>query len=168
MNEGQYQIDLIEVGNVLTLYKTRLEELVKRKIEQKDKIASGNLLASISTRVELDGVQYIVYLDSLKYLKFLETGTKPHWPPTEPILQWVRDKKLPTREYTGNKSLPTEKQVAYLVRKKISEKGTLPNYIIAETVEELNEEFMPLLLEALKTDIINSLPVIQLQLRWIN
>lgn len=167
MNEGQYQIDLIEVGNVLTLYKTRLEELVKRKIEQKDKIASGKLLASISTRVELDGVQYIVYLDSLKYLKFLETGTKPHWPPTEPILQWVRDKKLPTREYTGSKSLPTEKQVAYLVRKKISEEGTSPNFILAETVEELNAEFMPLLLEALKTDIINSLPVIQLQLRFM-
>ena len=113
MELNEYEIQLIEVRKVLTEYKTKFEELVKTKIQEKDKIASGNLLASISTKIEVNGSVYTVILNSLDYLKYLETGTKPHWPPTEPILRWVKDKRLPTREYTGDKSLPTEKQLTY-------------------------------------------------------
>lgn len=173
------EIQLIEVRKVLTEYKVRFEELIKRKIMDKDKIASGKLLASINTTVEIDGNVYTVILNSLNYLQYLETGTKPHWPPTEPIIQWVRDKRLPTSEYTGDKSLPTEKQLAYLIGRAMAGKspnqsnlpnpdgGTLPNYIIAETVEELNDIYIPKLEEALRMDIFNAIPLIQVKLRFI-
>jgi len=167
MELDEYQIQLIEVRKVLTEYRMRFEELIKRKIMDKDKIASGNLLASINTTVEIDGNVYTVYLNSLKYLKFLETGTKPHWPPSEPILQWVKDKRLPTRELTGDKSLPTEKQLAYFVRRKISKEGTEKNFIIAETIEELNEIYLPRLEEALAIDIFNAIPIIKVSLRFL-
>ena len=134
MELNEYEIQLIEVRKVLTEYRTRFEELVRTKIQKKDKIASGNLLANISTNIEVNGSVYTVILNSLDYLKYLETGTKPHWPPTEPILKWIKDKRLPTREYTGDKSLPTEKQLTYLVCRKIAKEGTEPNYIISETI----------------------------------
>lgn len=147
-----FQIDLIEVGNVLSLYKVRLEELLKRKLMDKGNVASGNLLASIKTRLKVNGNSYEVWLDCLKYLKFLDEGTKPHWPPSEPILKWVRDKRLPTKELCGG-DLPTEKQLTYLVSRKISKEGTLPNFVHYETLQELNEEFIPKIESALKNDI---------------
>lgn len=167
MELNEYEIQLIEVRKVLTEYKTRFEELVKTKIQKKDKIASGNLLASISTKIEVDGSVYTVILNSLDYLKYLETGTKPHWPPTKPILKWIKDKRLPTREYTGDKSLPTEKQLTYLVCRKIAKEGTEPNYIIAETIEELNEIYLKRLQEALAIDIFNAIPLIKVSLRFL-
>ena len=124
------------------------------------------MLASISTKIEVDGSVYTVILNSLDYLKYLETGTKPHWPPTEPILRWVKDKRLPTRELTGDKSLPTEKQLTYLVCRKIAKDGTEPNYIIAETIEELNEIYLKRLQEALEIDIYNAMPLIKVQLKF--
>ena len=166
MELNEYEIQLIEVRKVLTEYRTKFEELVRTKIQEKDKIASGNLLANISTKIEVDGSVYTVILNSLNYLKYLETGTKPHWPPTKPILKWIKDKRLPTREYTGDKSLPTEKQLTYLVRRKIAKEGTEPNYIIAETIEELNEIYLKRLQEALEIDIYNAMPLIKVQLKF--
>ena len=178
MELNEYEIQLIEVRKVLTEYKTKFEELIRTKIQKKDKIASGNLLASISTKIEVDGSVYTVILNSLNYLKYLETGTKPHWPPTEPILRWVKDKRLPTRELTGDKSLPTEKQLAYLVGRAMAGKspnqaklpnpygGTEPNYIIAETIQELNEIYLKRLQEALEIDIYNAMPLIKVQLKF--
>lgn len=159
-------IQLIEVRKVLTEYKMRFDELIKKKIQDEDMIATGQLLASIHTEVEEDGYIYKVVLNSREYIKYLESGTKPHWPPTEPILKWVRDKKLPTAEYTGDKKLPTEKQLAYLVRRKISIEGTEAKPIIATTVEQLNEQYLPRLVEALKLDVYNAIPTINIQLRF--
>ena len=166
MELNEYEIQLIEVRKVLTEYRIRFEELIRTKIQKKDKIASGNLLANISTKIEVDGSVYTVILNSLDYLKYLETGTKPHWPPTKPILKWIKDKRLPTREYTGDKSLPTEKQLTYLVRRKIAKEGTEPNFIIAETIEELNEIYLKRLQEALEIDIYNAMPLIKVQLKF--
>ena len=157
MELNEYEIQLIEVRKVLTEYKTKFEELIKTKIQEKDKIASGNLLASISTKIEVDGSVYTVILNSLNYLKYLETGTKPHWPPTEPILRWVKDKRLPTRELTGDKSLPTEKQLTYLVCRKISKEGVKGNKFYELTVEEIKKEFTQKIEDAITEDIENQL-----------
>ena len=162
LNE-QYEISLVEVGRVLSDYTKRFEELIKRKIQDEDMVATGNLLASISTEVVLNGVIYKVILNSLDYIRYLESGTKPHYPPQEPIIKWIRAKKFPTKDYCGG-SLPTEKQLAYLIQRKIGLEGTKARPIIATTVKELNEQFMPRLLEALKQDIYNSIPTIILKI----
>lgn len=161
------EIRLDNVRMVLDEYALKFQELIKRKIVEQDKVASGNLLASIHTEVNINGDVYTVYLHSEHYLKFIELGTKPHWPPPQPMIEWVKNKKLPTKESTGNKSLPTEKQLAYLVSRKISEVGTKPVPVIAETQEELNEAYIPRLQAALELDIYNALPIIQIQLRFI-
>ena len=82
------------------------------------------------------------------------------------MLQWVRDKKLPTKESTGNKELPREKSLAYLIGKRISEHGTKPYPIVANTQEELNEIYTGKLEEALLEDIRAWLPIIHISLRF--
>lgn len=159
-------IQLINVKRILDEYALKFQELVKKKITDNDKVASGNLLASIHTSIEVGNEKYTVYLHSREYLKFIELGTKPHWPPVDKLLQWVKDKRLPTKESTGDKSLPTEKQLAYLVGRKINEVGTKPVPLIAETEEQLNSIYIPRLEEALIEDIKLWLPIIHVSLHF--
>lgn len=164
-------LQLINVKRVLDEYALKFQELVKKKIQEKDergwnRVASGNLLASIKTSIEVGNEKYTVYLHSKEYLKFLELGTKPHWPPVDKLLQWVKDKKLPTRESTGDKSLPTENQLTYLVGRKINKVGTKPYKLVASTEEELNAIYIPKLEEALIEDIKMWLPIIHIQLHF--
>lgn len=171
-------IELNNVLRVLDEYQLKFQEFIKRKIILNDKKASGSLLASIHTSIEIDGERYTVYLHSEDYLKYIESGTKAHWPPSKPILQWVKDKKLPTSESTGDKSLPTEKQLTFLIsramaglspnqaRLKNPNGGTQPTPLIAETEEELNEIYLAKLEEALMEDIQNSLSIINIQIRF--
>lgn len=158
------EISLIEVGRVLSEYAKRYEELIKRKIQDEDMIATGKLLASISTEVIVDGVIYKVVLNSLEYIKYLESGTKPHYPPQEPIIKWIRAKKLPTKDYCGG-DLPTEKQLAFLIQRKIGLFGTEARPIMANTANELNEQYIPRIMEALQIDIQRSLPNIILTIK---
>lgn len=164
-------IQLNNVKMILDEYALKFEELVKKQMQEKDskgwnRVASGNLLASIHTEIEVGGEKYTVYLHSLEYLKYLENGTKPHWPPVNAILSWVKNKKLPTKESTGDKSLPTEKQLTYLIGKKINEKGTNAYPIVANTIEQLNEIYTGKLVEALEKDIKEWLPIIHIQLHF--
>lgn len=162
---------LTNVKRILDEYAEKFQELVKRKMMEKDeygynRVASGNLLASIKTEIEIGNEKFTVYLHSKEYLKYLELGTKPHWPPPKPILEWVRNKKLPTRENTSDSSLPTEKQLAFLISRGISKHGTKPYPIIANTMEELNEIYIVKLKEALEQDITEYLPIIHIQLHF--
>lgn len=160
------EIKLDRVKAVLDEYASEFQFLVKKHIKDNDNVATGKLLESISTSVEVNGEKYKVILHSEDYLKYLEDGTRPHWPPSEPILEWVRAKKLPTRESTGDRSLPREKSVAWFVRKKISEEGTEARHNIFSTQQELNAVYMEKLREALIEDIKAWIPVITIQIRY--
>ena len=153
--------------NVLKAYAEDFERVTKKKLIDEDKVASGALVESIKTRVEINGSIYTVYLDSKDYLKWVESGTRPHFPPTAPILKWVREKKaIATREKTGDKSLPTERQVTYLVQRKIGLYGTEPTRVIATTQEELNAVYMEKLQDALLQDVTENLQSIHIQLHF--
>lgn len=162
------EIKLTNVKRILDEYTIQFESYFKKELKAQDKIASGNLLASVHTTIETSpGVKYTVYLNTLEYLKYIENGTKPHMPPSSAILKWVRDKKLPTRELTGDKSLPREKSLAWAVCMKIKKYGTDPVPVIANTIEDLNEIYIERLKLALETDIYNALPTIKIQLRFL-
>lgn len=157
------EIEFNNLTNILTLYKQRLEEILKRKLVENDNVATGNLLASINTKLEINDSVYEVWLNTLDYLKYIENGRKPgKWPPSEPILKWIRSKRLPTEESTGDKSLPTEKQLTYLVQRKIGTEGIQPKPNYAETIEELNEEYLPLIENALREDFIANIILIEI------
>lgn len=164
---GRIDIDLTPLTDVVKEYAVEFERITKRKLVEKDKVASGALVASIKTRVEFNGSIYTVWLDSKNYLKYVEYDTKPHFPPPDAMLKWVREKKqIATREKTGNKTLPTEKQVAFLVGRKISQEGTKGVKVITDTLEELNAIYLKKMEDALYQSVTQSLPYIHIELRF--
>ena len=149
-------IDTPELQRVLKEYAFQFEQLVKEKMIKPNskgwnRVASGQLLASLKTVIKENGNEYSVYLKHLDYLKYIEFDAKPHFPPIQAIVKWVKDKGLPTGD--GKKGhLPTEKQLGFLIARKISKVGTKGTPIVANTAEELNAIYIPRMQEALRWD----------------
>lgn len=66
---------------------------------------------------------YDVTFDLPSYWKYIEHGTRPHWPPYSAIRQWVDIKPVIPRPGKNGK-LPTPDQLTFLIRRKISAVGT--------------------------------------------
>lgn len=65
----------------------------------------------------------------LNYAKYVEEGTKPHWPPLDPLQTWAKYKfKLDWEE---------AKQAAYLIGRAISVKGTKAVKMLENAVNEV-------------------------------
>ena len=75
----------------------------------------------------------------------LEFGSRPHWPPLKPILEWVV-RKWGLDLAGGRRSIPGDSienvpwptyQAAKTVQEKIALKGTKPHYMIRKNLDEL-------------------------------
>lgn len=70
----------------------------------------------------------------------VELGTKPHWPPIEPLVDWVHHKLgVPMAEARG---------VAFLVARKISRKGTEGAHMFEKTFSAQTQNITAMLLAA--------------------
>lgn len=98
--------------------------------------ASGNLLSSLTAKVNFDDTKYEIVIEGADYGKYLEEGTKPHFPPIEAILQWIRIKPILPQPYNGK--LPTEKQLAFLIGRKISKVGTEGTHLFEKIIDQNN------------------------------
>lgn len=137
---------------VLDAYGKTLVEKYRQGLEDGDHIATGNLYRSVSTEVTLDKQSFIVEFKMPEYGEYLEQGTKPHFPPIDAILSWIKAKRIaPKRDDQGR--LPTERQLAYLIARKISEDGT-PRTGIYEKANDLTyREWNKLIDEAIAMDL---------------
>lgn len=147
--------DLIQFPNVervLREYGERVAELYKRNLIESDALASEKLLRSVKYVLKVGGKSYEVQLKLEDYWKYLERGTKPHWPPVSAIRQWVRVKPvLPRPDALGRK--PTEDQLAYLIGRKIAREGTEGTWDLSDAVKAANREFEGKLIEASALDL---------------
>lgn len=97
-----------------------IEEMAKI-LRSNDKIASGDLIKSLDTRVLKTGfgTSYTLKIIAEEYLKYVESGrrkgSKP--PPIKPIREWARHKGL-------------DESLAYPIAKKIGENGIKPLDVI--------------------------------------
>jgi len=71
----------------------------------------------------------------------VELGTRPHWPPIEPIADWVVAKLGVPRAEAGS--------VAFLVARKISRKGTEGAHMFEKNFSEQTGQITNMLLAAL-------------------
>ena len=99
--------------------------------------ASGNLVNSAKVTVDYDGRYFNIYFEIQDYWKYVENGTKPHWPPISAIEEWVKVKKLVPTSVNGR--VPSTKQLAYLIARKISEVGTKGTESLSETLDASDE-----------------------------
>lgn len=141
------QAVLEELGKAIKL---RYQE----NLIQSDRKASYNLIQSVQYNTVINGQELAIDLELADYWKYVEDDTRPHWPPVDKILEWVRIKPvLPTP--LSNGKLPTEKQLAFLISRKISEVGTTGSHDLERTLEEIDQEWDERIIEALDADIMN-------------
>lgn len=96
----------------LQIEKTAVEYLDRKNIN-----VDGTLRDSITSKVSRQVNSILLQVGAnAKYAVYVEEGTRPHWPPHDPIVRWVV-KKL-------NIHGPPAQKVAYAVQYKIAHKGT--------------------------------------------
>ncbi len=114
-------------------------------IDDKDLRASADLRKSIKSKIKQTTLKTVVEVFSgMKYAVYVHEGTKPHFPPIEPIMNWVKKKgigqqfsiktkrafgkqrrKVKTASGYSNSTYSKEiRSVAYAIAKSISKKGT--------------------------------------------
>lgn len=111
-----------------------LLERYKKAIRDEGKTASGNLEKTARYKLEVNG-RYIELIFQLSdYWKYIENGTRPHFPPIDAIEKWITVKRLVPRGINGKK-IPTTHQLAYLICREISINGTKPTKLLQKTID---------------------------------
>lgn len=160
-----YEINYDNLQLVLDEYGKEFTEYLKTLIEKKDKVASKKLLSSIKCQTQPNSNHsvYKVVLFHKDYLKYVENGTRPHWAPIKPLIQWVHDKGIPTGD--GRKgNLPTEKQVAYAVQYKIAKKGTKGTPLVEETQSAVYPKYPAKIAAAFEKDVYDTIREAQIHI----
>ena len=144
---------------VLKDYAIELRNTLQDSYITDDRIATGDLLNSVEYIIEKDDRQIEVSLQLKEWWKYVEEDTKPHFPPPDAMLNYIKAKPiLPKPDRNGK--LPTPNQLAYLIGRKISEVGTTGTHNVRDTVRLINERYEEKIGQAISEDINNELDVI--------
>lgn len=143
------------LASVLNDFGIAIAEAYKQNLTNSERNASHNLYNSIHSQVSVNGLTYDVELVMEDYWKYIEYGTRPHFPPVDKILEWVRVKPvLPTPMSNGK--LPTEKQLAWMIARKIEREGTEGKPDLSDALDSLLDEWEMKIEEALDEDVLES------------
>lgn len=110
---------------------------LKNKLTANGSNASGDLSKSLKGIVKQNGKYIVVSIQLNEYWKFIENGTKPHWPPISEIRKWISVKPVLPRPTKSGK-LPTDNQLAYLIGRKISKVGTKAKPFLKPTITDFD------------------------------
>ena len=110
-----------------------LLERYKQKMKDENHIASGNLYNTAKYKCSFDGKWFEVSFILDSTWRYLENGTKPHFPPLEAIEKWITVKHIIPS--TDNGRVPTTRQLAFLIARGISKNGTKPTKLLQQTVD---------------------------------
>ena len=150
--------DLLTFENTLAVlaeYGEAVAAAYKDNLRRDGRPASHALEKSIKTHVTTDHGDFVVQMDLEDYWKYIENDTRPHWPPREAILRWVEIKPTIPRPYTLDGREISAKSLAYLVGRKIAEKGTTGTHDMATAKEQTMDAFRQRLRQAVGHDVIN-------------
>ena len=118
-----------------------------------DRYATGGLLESIRTEVRAGGTTYEVVVHLRDYWKYIEDDTRPHFPPPDALLRWVQVKPTLPRPFILNGKEVSPKSLAYLVGRKIAEKGTKGTHDLADAKKDTMDAFKARVRAALGHDL---------------
>jgi len=106
---------------------TEATAYLQRETQERTPVAFGTLRASIAARepqVLADQVLGVVGTP-LAYAEAVELGTRPHFPPIQPLQDWVQAK-------LGIADEDESRQVAFAVARKIARSGTKGAFMFTE------------------------------------
>lgn len=138
----------MEVTNEMKMICSDLLERYKQAIKNNGNTASGNLENTATYRITINGKYVEVIFNLQEYWKYLENGTKPHFPPMDAIEKWITVKHIiPT---TNSGKVPTTRQLAYLIAREISINGTKATKLLQKTIDGADDLINALLDEITK------------------
>lgn len=124
---------MIKINNEINDICADLLERYKQSLKDNNHIASGNLYNTAKYKCSFDGKWFEVSFILDSTWRYLEDGTKPHFPPIEAIEKWITVKHIiPT---TNSGRVPTTRQTAYLIARGISKNGTKPTKLLQKTID---------------------------------
>lgn len=127
-----------------------LLERYKQGIKDSGHSASGDLVNTARYFTTWNGRYFVLYFNLQEYWKYLENGTQPHFPPVEAIEKWIRVKHIiPT---TNSGRVPSTKQLAFIIARGISVKGTKPTKILQHTIDN-SDDLLDRLVEAFQKQL---------------
>lgn len=127
------KLDLTTIQDITNNFVVEL----KNKLKANDSYASGDLVNSIRGVVKQNGKYIVISIQLEDYWKYIENGTKPHWPPVDAIKKWISVKPILPRPLKSGK-LPTDNQLAYLIGRKISKVGTKAKPFLKPTITDFD------------------------------
>ena len=142
---------------VLNEYGEKMKETYRSYLESEGVNASGSLSKSVSAQIDMDGNVYTVSLNMNEYWKWIERGR----PATvnggngelrRAILNWIKVKPVLPRPLENGK-LPTEKQLAYLISRKIHNEGYGGKRLLWKSKEDNEDYYLERIKEAMLKDV---------------
>ena len=136
----------------------------KSLLKRDNKKATGNLISSIQP-LELDFAadRYTGSISLASYWKYVEYGRRKggKFPPFNKILEWVRVKPVIPRPINGIK--PTEKQLTFLICRKIARDGIEAGNQYKEALDIVWARVYQLISDAISLDLSEAINLITLK-----
>ena len=111
----------------------RLSDLVVHEIDNADPFAAvdrGLLRNSVRVRPTARGITTAV---EAPHAPMIEGGTRPFFPPIEPLIEWVRRKGFASDE-------GEVRRIAYAVQQKIGKEGIKPRFFMKKAFAKFRQE----------------------------
>lgn len=138
---------------VLEEYAIDFRNTYQDSLINNDRIASGDLLNSVDYIITKGTNQYSVSIKLKDYYYFVEYGRKAgKFPPPDAMLRYVQIKPILPRP-NANGKLPTEKQLAFLIGRKIAREGTEGSGDFQKTADTINNRYLIKIYQAIDKDI---------------
>lgn len=140
--------------SVLNDFGKFLVEEYKDNLILEDVNASDNLYNSVTYMVERNDKTFEVKLSLADYWAFVEKGRRAggKFPPVSAIERWIEVKPVLPRPMSNGK-LPTNKQLAYLIGRKIAIEGISPKPLLQRSVDDVWNNMREFISEALAKDL---------------
>lgn len=127
-----------------------------------NKKASGNLINSLKpVSLEFKDNKYTASISLASYWKYVEYGRKPgKFPPPDKILDWIKIKPIIPRPNKG--ITPSQKQLAFLISRKIARDGIKAGNQFSETLNLVWAKNKDSIEKAIDSDLSASINLIKL------
>lgn len=150
---------MIKINDEINEICADLLERYKQSLKDNNHIASGNLYNTATYKTNINGSWFELTFVLDEAWRYVENGTRPHFPPMDAIERWIQVKRIIPRT-NGGKQIPTTRQLAYLIGREISVKGTKPTKILQNTIDgadDLIEQLIEAIANQLQEEINNEI-----------
>lgn len=156
-------IEFKNLEKALKDYADAIRDQYKDNLERDNRRATGNLITSINSKIEVNGNEFEIQLQMADYWYYVENGRGAGgFPPINKILEWIRVKPiLPHPDSRGK--LPTENQLAFLIGRKIANEGYEGSNDLGDALNEV--DYDTIIEEALDKDVLGCLDEILMMMQ---